>query len=92
MNKFKLPTNIAPLLKKLSQLRTAIVGVLLVGIFGYTAFIVNGVINAKIDKTTTASTTKITFDKSALKALTSRSDVPDQTALGTLGKPDPFAR
>ncbi len=88
----KLPHNFRNYLKLLSRAKTALIGVLLIGIFGYTAYIVNAATNIKSDSGTSAADTKITFDKATLKALANRNNVPDQTPLGALGKSDPFSR
>jgi hypothetical protein len=90
--KLALPTSLKPVLKSLSKARTAMVGLILIGIFGYTAYVVNTASNVKSDATSGAKTTKIVFDKATLKALSTRDQVSDQTVLGTLGKPDPFTR
>lgn len=88
----KLPTNFKSYLKTLSRLRTALVGVLLIGIFGYTAYIVNAATNVKSDGTTPATSSRIVFDKAILKTVSARTNVSGETNLGTLGKPDPFSR
>jgi hypothetical protein len=88
----KLPTNFKPYLKRLSRLRTPVVGVLLIGIFAYTAFIVNGATNVKSDGVTPSTTPKVSFDKATLKTVSNRTNVSGYTTLGTLGKSDPFAK
>ncbi len=90
--KFSLPTSIRSYLRSLSKAGTAIVGISLIAVFGYTAYVVNSASNVKSDATSGAKTTKIVFDKATLKALSTRDQVSDQTALGALGKPDPFTR
>ena len=87
-----LPHNFGNYFKILSRSKTALIGIVLIGVFGYTAYLVNGATNVKSDSTTTAAGPKITFDKATLKSLANRTNVPDQTPLGTLGKPDPFSR
>ncbi|MEO7617882.1 MAG: hypothetical protein ABIS59_03495 [Candidatus Saccharibacteria bacterium] len=88
----QLPTNFKPYLKRLSLLRTPIVGALLIGIFGYTAFVVNLATNVKSDGISATTTPKVGFDKATLKAVSKRTNVSGETALGTLGKSDPFAK
>lgn len=90
--KLSLPTNIKPYLKLLAKSRTALVGLVLVGLFGFTAYIVNTATNVKSDGVSDEKAARIIFDKSAIQAVKTRSQVPDQTVLGTLGKSDPFAR
>ena len=88
----KLPTNLKHYLKHFSRLRTPIVGVILIGIFGYTSFIVNGATNVKSDGKTTSTEAKVSFDKATLKSVSSRTTVSGYTTLGTLGKSDPFSK
>lgn len=90
--KLALPTSFTPYLRSLSKARTALVGLIIIAIFGFTAYVVNSASNVKSDVTSDAKTKKIVFDKATLKALSSRDQVSDQTALGALGKPDPFTR
>lgn len=89
--KLQLPSNLQAYLDFLTKARTAIVGVLLIALFGYTAYVVNAASNVKTDLTSTDASTKITFDKTALQALQSRNQVSGTTDLGTLGKSDPFS-
>ncbi len=87
----KLPHNFRNYFKVLSSLKTALIGIALIGVFGYTAYLVNGATNVKSDSPGAVAGPKITFDKATLKSLANRNNVPDQTPLGTLGKPDPMA-
>lgn len=90
--KLALPTSIQPYIHSLAKARTALVGLILIGVFGYTAYVVNLASNVRSDATSGTKSTTIIFDKATLKSLSSRDQVPDQTALGALGKPDPFTR
>lgn len=90
--KLSLPTSLKPYLKLLARSRSAFVGLVLISVFGFTAYIVNTATNVKSDGTSDTKADRILFDKTAIKSVKSRDQVPDQTALGALGKSDPFSR
>lgn len=90
--KFTIPPQLAKYLQTIKRSKSAIVGLLLIALFAYTAYVVNAATNVKSDGTSSTPSNKIVFDKAVLKAVTDRNQVPDQTTLGSLGKPDPFAR
>lgn len=89
--KLALPSNLAVYLKVLSRARTALVGLFLIAVFGYTAYIVDAATNI-VPAAPATSSPKIVFDKAALAAIKDRTQVNDKTELGNLGKTDPFAR
>lgn len=80
-----------PLLRKAQPY---VFGVLLVGVFAYTASAVNTALNVKAAETapaTSASTsTKIVFDKATIEAVKKLDVVQGTVPTGDLGKSDPF--
>ncbi|MBW4060985.1 hypothetical protein HJC99_00180 [Candidatus Saccharibacteria bacterium] len=75
--------------KWLRRLQPLIVGLALIGAFGYTAYVVNAALNVQpVDVPDTAI--GISFDKATLDSLKSLTAVPDTVAPTTLGKSDPF--
>jgi hypothetical protein len=82
--------------KWLPLLRTAqpyVFGLLLVGVFGYTAYVVNAALNVAPDATPAATTNaaaKITFDKKTIQSLKDLEVVAGNVDTGALGKSDPF--
>jgi hypothetical protein len=68
-----------------------IVGVLLIGIFGYTAYFINAALNVKPAKTaTTTASLNIVFDKTTVQAVKNINVVSGQVPAVNLGKSDPF--
>ena len=80
------PAVILPLLKRA---RAAIVGVVLIGVFGYTAYAVNAALNVT-PAVVPATPVGISFDKGTLDSLKNLTPVPDTVAPASLGKSDPF--
>ena len=69
-------------------------GLLLVGTFAYTAYVVNASLNVKPAVTApdaaSTTTTKIIFDKQAISSLKNLSSVNGDVPTGNLGTTDPF--
>ena len=75
-----------PLLKKAE---TPFVGLILIALFSYTAYIVHLAVNVQGGMPTTSKVV-IRFDQPTLDSLKSRTTVDGSTPYGTLGKADPF--
>jgi hypothetical protein len=89
--KLKIPSvnDLKLLLPILKKIETPLVGLALVAIFAYTAYIVQLSLNVKATAPS-ASKVVIRFDQPTLDSLKSRTTVDGSTPLGTLGKSDPF--
>ncbi len=84
--------NTKAILPLLQQVQPYIVGALLIGVFAYTAFIVNQALNVKPATTPSATIPKVTltFDKKTIESLKSLNVVPSQVPATSVGKTDPF--
>jgi hypothetical protein len=94
MNNLKLEFNLASvkaLLPVLKQSQVVIYGLLLIGVFGYTAYAINQALNIQPAGSQSAITAlpKITFDKKTMESLQDRT-VVDGTVPVNLGATDPF--
>ena len=77
-----------PLLRKLQPY---IFGIALVGVFGYTALLVNAALNVKPATSAAApAEPKISFDKKTIDAVKKLDVVQGSVPAGELGKTDPF--
>jgi hypothetical protein len=90
----KLELNMATLKALLPVLRKSqamLYGLLLVGVFGYTAYAINQALNVQAASRQTAvkELPKITFDKKTMDSLSKRNAVDDKVQLN-LGTTDPF--
>jgi hypothetical protein len=80
----------------LQRIQPFVVGLALIGVFAYTAYVVNGALNVKPSETPLAvdpkhpATTKITFDKNTIEAVKKLNVVQGDVPVGGLGKDDPF--
>ena len=87
----KLMMNPAQALAKLKRAQPYVVGIVLVSLFGYTAYVVNTALNVTPD--TAANTAKpITFDRPTLNSLKRLDVVSGQLPSGEVGKDNPFTR
>lgn len=79
-------------LKLLRRAQPYLFGAMLVGVFAYTAHVVNAALNVMPAATaeTESSTSKITFDKKTIDALKTLDNVSGTVPTGTLGSDDPF--
>lgn len=89
----KLNLNVKDLLNGLRRAQAYMFGAVLVGVFAYTAYVVNGALNvmpsaSAADDSSTSS--KITFDKKTIEALKTLDSVSGSVPTGTLGSDDPF--
>jgi hypothetical protein len=75
----------------LQKAQPIIYGLLLVGVFGYTAYAINTALNVQPAASQTAITAlpKITFDKKTMESLRNRDNVDDNVKLD-LGGASPF--
>jgi DMSO/TMAO reductase YedYZ molybdopterin-dependent catalytic subunit len=78
-----------PLLKKAQPV---IYGLLLIGVFGYTAYVVNQSLNVQAAEGTAGvkPLPKITFDQKTITAVKALNKVAGEVPLGNLGANDPF--
>lgn len=91
----KLDLNFKTILPVLRKLQVYIFGLLLVGIFAYTAYEVNLALNVQPatlspESASTAGATKITYDAKTIAALKKLSSVSGEVPTGDLGTTDPF--
>jgi hypothetical protein len=88
--KFNLdPKTILPMLRKAQPY---IVGILLIGVFAYTAYVVNQALNVAPAAAPSATIPKvsISFDKKTIDSVKSLNVVSGQVPASNLGKTDPF--
>jgi hypothetical protein len=90
--KLKLNFDYKKYLPLLQKLQPIVVGVVLIGVFAYTALIVNQALNVKPAETAspTIPKVKISFDKKTIESVKSLNVVPGQVPASSLGKTDPF--
>lgn len=92
----KLDLDFKKFLPALRRLQPYIFGVALIGVFAYTAYIVNGALNVKPAESAGAAaanpTTGIRFDKATIEAVKKLDVVPGTVPSGDLGKGDPFSK
>lgn len=90
----KLNFDLKKMLAVLQRLQPYIFGVALIGVFGYTAYVVNGALNVKAAETMGAAAANpaasIKFDKATIEAVKKLDVVPGTVPAGDLGKGDPF--
>lgn len=94
--KQSLSSDFQKLLPTLRKLEPYLFGAALVGVFAYTALVVNGALNvqpATVGETVdpkNPSPSKITFDKNTIEAVKKLNVVQGNVPVGDLGKDDPF--
>ncbi|HSX02044.1 MAG TPA: hypothetical protein VLI05_01885 [Candidatus Saccharimonadia bacterium] len=88
----KLKLDLPSLLKLGRQFGPTLAGLALVGIFGYTGWIINRAFNVQpsADSATAPAAPRITFDQKTITAIKNLHVVPGQVAPADLGKSDPF--
>jgi hypothetical protein len=87
LSKFKLtPQTVLPMLVKA---RPYLIGISLIAVFGYTAYIVNAALNVTPAAGLPASV-GVSFDKTTLNSLKNLTTVPTTIPPASLGKTDPF--
>ncbi len=88
----KLDLDIKKWLPILRKAQPYVFGVLLVGVFGYTALIVNAALNVQAASATTAATpvAKVSFDKATIDAVKKLDVVQGTVDPGALGTSNPF--
>jgi hypothetical protein len=101
----KLDLDIKKYLPMLQKSEPYVFGLAMIGVFGYTAFVVNKALNVQPAAVTTtapaggaagsagasgASGAKITFDKATIEAVKKLDVVQGNVPTGDLGKDDPF--
>lgn len=86
----KLNLNLKQLFPRLSRALPLVVGLALIGVFGYTAWVINGALNLSPGLATSKPQPKITFDKKTIQYVQSLKSVPGQTGVTVVGKTNPF--
>jgi len=89
----KLDFNLKTLLPLLRRLQPYIFGILLIGVFAYTALVVNRALNVGPGDAVVVPAqpaAKITFDKQTIDSVKKLDVVPGTVPTGDLGKTDPF--
>ncbi len=87
----KFNLNPKAILAALQKAKSAIIGVSLIAVFGYTAYVVNGALNVQ-PAPSAAAPAKITFDKATITAIKNLDVVSGQVPSTAIGKDNPFAR
>lgn len=84
--------DIKTLLPMLKGAQTYLYGVVLIGVFAYTAYTVNAALNVQpsLEQSTITPLPKITFDKPTITSLHTLDVVGGDVPLNGLGKNDPF--
>jgi len=80
----------ALILKYLRPAIPYITGVVLVGLFGYTGWVINQAFNVQPAEATATVAPKISFDKTTIETIKNLQVVPGQVPTGSLGSNDPF--
>jgi hypothetical protein len=91
--KMKLDLDIKKWLPVLRKAQPYVFGIVLIGVFGYTAYIVNASLNVQASTTVVtvpAPASAVTFDKSAITTVKNLQVVQGTVVTGELGKSDPF--
>lgn len=90
----KLDLDVKKILPLLKKFEPYLLGIGLIGVFGYTAYVVNQSLNVKAADTaaTTPATasSKISFDKKTIEAIKKLDVVQGDVPSGALGQDDPF--
>lgn len=89
----KLDLDIKKWLPILRQIQPYVFGVALIGVFGYTAVVVNQALDVKPAATTGTTPTaasKVSFDKKTIEAVKKLDVVEGTVPTGSLGTNDPF--
>jgi hypothetical protein len=87
------PQELKKILPVLRALQAPVIGLVLIGVFGYTAYVVNGALNVQPDKSKASGVKevpKITFDKSTIQTLEKLEAVSGDVPTGNLGQSSPF--
>ena len=89
--KFNLKFNPKTILPALLRAKPYLIGAFLIGVFGYTSFVVNNALNvAPAPAAKTPS--HVTFDKATITAIKNLDVVSGQVPSGDIGKDNPFTR
>lgn len=84
------PEDLKKLLPVLHKATPYIVGLALIGVFAYTALVVNASLNVKPSTATTSPAPKISFDKATIESLKNLTAVQGTVPTGNLGGGSPF--
>jgi len=84
------PQDLKKLLPVLRKAQPYLVGIVMIGVFAYTAWVVNAALNVKPSTATTAAPPKISFDKATIDSLKNLQAVEGTVPTGTLGSGSPF--
>lgn len=89
--KIQLKFNPKTILPALLLAKPFLIGAFLIGVFGYTAIVVNEALNIQ-PATATKTVSTVTFDKPTINAIKNLDVVSGQVPSGTIGKDNPFTR
>ena len=89
--KLKLKLSPAALLGAAQKAKPYVIGLVLVGAFGYAAYVVNLAVNVQPAPQKEAPK-KVTFDKATLTTIKNLDYVSGQVPSGGIGKDNPFSR
>jgi hypothetical protein len=87
------PQDLKKILPVLRKLQAPVIGLILIGVFSYTAYVVNGALNVQPDKGKASGVKdvpKITFDKGTIQTLEKLEAVSGDVPDSTLGQSSPF--
>ena len=90
---FKLDLDLKKWLPIAQKLQPYVFGILLVGLFGYTAYVVNAALNVKPIVSTVPTVnpaSKVSFDKATIDSVKKLEVVQGTVPTGSLGTNDPF--
>jgi hypothetical protein len=88
--KFKFKFDLPTLLKLLHRFGPPLLSLVLVGVFGYTGWVVNNAFHVEPTAPAASPKPKIVFDKKTIETVKNLRVVPGQVTPGDLGKTDPF--
>lgn len=87
------PEDLKKVLPILRAAQAYAIGLVLIGVFGYTAYVVNAALNVQPDKANASgvkAVPKITFDKGTIQTLEQLQAVTGDVPTGNLGQSNPF--
>ena len=88
---FDLKFNPKTILPALQLAKPYLIGAFLIGVFSFTAYIVNDALNVSPAPAATAAP-RMTFDKATITAIKNLDVVSGQVPSGDIGKDNPFTR
>lgn len=89
--KFTFKINPKTILPALQRAKPYLIGAFLIGVFGYTAYVVNAALNVN-PAPAPKQAPQVTFDKATITAIKNLNVVSGQVPSGDIGKDNPFIR